>query len=78
MLKGSRFTVEAVPYRKLFLSRWSALIWAGGILWTAVDVAGVSPSILPDNAVSITGNASTGDPEMDNEIALLNSVMSGN
>ncbi len=24
---------------RLFRSRWSALFWAGGILWTAYDVA---------------------------------------
>lgn len=24
---------------KIFRSRWLALIWAGGILWTAYDVA---------------------------------------
>lgn len=31
-------------FAKLFRSRWSALLWAGGILWTAVDVAGSSPA----------------------------------
>ena len=25
---------------RLFRSRWAALLWAGGILWTAYDVAG--------------------------------------
>jgi len=24
---------------KIFRSRWAALLWAGGILWTAYDVA---------------------------------------
>ena len=66
-----------MPYRKLFLSRWSALIWSAGILWTAMDVAGVSPSVLPDNAAAITANTSTGDPETDNNIALFNRAMSG-
>lgn len=65
-----------MPYRKLFLSRWSALIWAGGVLWTAMDVAGAGPSLLPDNAATVTANTSTGDPEIDNEIALFNTVMS--
>jgi hypothetical protein len=65
-----------VPYRKLFLSRWSALIWAAGIVWTAADVAGVSPSLLPDQAAATIANTSTGDPEMDNNVALLNRVMS--
>ena len=29
---------------KIFRNRWSALLWAGGILWTAYDVAGAAPS----------------------------------
>jgi hypothetical protein len=32
-----------MPYAKLFRSRWAALLWAGGILWTAVDFVGVAP-----------------------------------
>ena len=28
---------------RLFRSRWSALLWAGGILWTAYDVADAAP-----------------------------------
>lgn len=30
--------------RTIFKSRWSALIWAAGILWLAYDVAGHAPS----------------------------------
>jgi hypothetical protein len=32
-----------MPYRKLFLSRWSALIWAIGIIITAVQTVGFAP-----------------------------------
>ena len=28
---------------RLFRSRWSALFWAGGILWTAYNVADATP-----------------------------------
>jgi hypothetical protein len=28
---------------KIFRSRWSALFWAGGIIWTAYDVASATP-----------------------------------
>lgn len=28
---------------RLFRSRWTALLWAGGILWTAYDVADAMP-----------------------------------
>lgn len=32
-----------MPFRKLFLSRWAALLWAAGILWTAEDTVGFGP-----------------------------------
>ncbi|MGY2732632.1 hypothetical protein [Sphingomonas sp. UYP23] len=32
-----------MPFRKLFLSRWAAVLWAAGILWTAVDIVGLGP-----------------------------------
>ena len=38
---------------RLFRSRWSALFWAGGILWTAYDVADAAP----DRATPVAGNA---------------------
>lgn len=36
-----------MPSSRLFRSRWVALLWAGGILWTAVDVAASAPSGHP-------------------------------
>lgn len=33
----------------IFKSRWWALIWATGILWTAYDVAGAAPQGAPGN-----------------------------
>ena len=44
--------------RKLFRSRWSALFWAGGVLWTAYDIASAQPSI-PGNAAAVDA---TGEP----------------
>ncbi len=35
--------------RNVFRSRWAALLWAGGILWTAYDIASAPPG-APDNA----------------------------
>jgi len=29
-----------VPMRFVFRSRWAALLWAGGICWTAISFAG--------------------------------------
>jgi hypothetical protein len=29
-----------IRHKSIFKSRWIALLWAGGILWTAVEFAG--------------------------------------
>jgi len=46
-IRRKKFTVfrhtAEMPFRKIFLSRWSALLWAGGIVWTAVDTVGFAP-----------------------------------
>jgi len=34
----------------LFKSRWKALIWAGGVLWLAVELVGPAPSPPSTNA----------------------------
>jgi hypothetical protein len=56
-----------MPFAKLFRSRWSALLWAGGILWMAYDVAGAAPeprTAATDNAatpVDVTGTPVSAD-----------------
>ena len=45
---------------RLFRSRWSALLWAGGILWTAYDVADATPGRAPPVAGNEAG-AAAGD-----------------
>ena len=42
--------------RRLFRSRWAALLWAGGIVWTACDVAEATKS--DDAASTPTANGS--------------------
>ena len=65
-----------MPFRKLFLSRWSALLWAGGILWTAVDVAGVSPAPTINSSIDNQTDA-TGVTVSDDDLATLANVMKG-
>jgi hypothetical protein len=47
-----------IPMRtsSIFKSRWMALVWAGGIIWFAYDVAESAgqPANNSDNAVQIT------------------------
>jgi hypothetical protein len=51
---------------KIFRSRWSALIWSGGILWTAYDVAsaashGSAKSPAPHATARADQTDATGD-----------------
>ena len=55
-----------MPYRKLFLSRWAALLWAGGIVWTAVDTVGVGPP-AHFAAGNVSDNAAAGANDSDTD-----------
>jgi hypothetical protein len=70
-----------VPYAKLFRSRWAALIWAAGILWTAVEVAGTTPAPKADPTVNASAPAdtdATGEAVQNSDLAILAGVMNGN
>ena len=73
-----------MPYSKLFRSRWAALLWAAGILWTAVEIVGVAPSAPANNAAPADNAAEPADtdalgmPVNDTDLALFESVMNGN
>ena len=45
---------------RIFRSRWSALFWAGGILWTAYDVASGQPQVTAGNAQAGTKQPTAG------------------
>jgi len=53
----------------IFKSRWMALLWAAGIIWTAVDFVGVS------NSADGSGNAS--QPVNPQDAAALKSFIDG-
>ncbi|WP_404368368.1 hypothetical protein AB5I39_14615 [Sphingomonas sp. MMS24-J45] len=66
-----------MPFRKIFLSRWSALLWAAGILWTAVDVAGVAPSTTTTDTAVANETDATGVEVNGADLTLLANVMKG-
>ncbi len=39
-------------FSRLFRSRWAALFWSAGIVWTAYDVASDAPEPAATNATS--------------------------
>jgi hypothetical protein len=60
----------------LFRSRWAALLWAAGVLWTAVSVAGVGKA--PSHAVpAANATDATGQPIDNEDLALLRNVIGG-
>ncbi|WEJ97822.1 MAG: hypothetical protein P0Y59_12675 [Candidatus Sphingomonas phytovorans] len=72
-----------MPFAKLFRSRWAALVWAGGILWTAVDVAGYAPSRPPDNQSAAAVPAAvptdaTGEAVQNSDLVALAAALNAN
>lgn len=66
-------------YAKLFRSRWSALLWAAGMLWFAIDVAGFSaPDTPASNVAASVPTDVTGTPLDNSDLAIFASVMNGN
>jgi hypothetical protein len=68
-----------MPFAKLFRSRWAALIWAGGILWTAVDIAGYAPARSAHKEAKATEPTdATGEIVQNGDLAILANVMGAN
>jgi len=70
-----------IPMRTstIFKSRWWALIWAAGILWFALDVAG-DPAPVDGNNASADANAptdATGAPIRKEDADALKNVIEG-
>lgn len=59
---------------KIFRSRWSALFWAAGIVWTAYDVAEANKPVPNvghhDKTVDVTGT-----PVDDQDVQALKSLL---
>lgn len=67
-----------MPFRKLFLSRWSALLWAAGILWMAEDTVGFGPPATSPNAEAISNETDATGVEVNSaDLAILANVMKG-
>ncbi|MEO9130183.1 MAG: hypothetical protein ABI240_03130 [Sphingomonas sp.] len=71
-----------MPYAKLFRSRWSALFWAAGILWLAVDVAGYAPASKPEPTANTSASTDAADTdataEAKSDIDILAGMVNGN
>lgn len=67
-----------MPSSRIFRSRWAALLWAGGILWTAYDVAGAAPATKATaNQTAPADTDATGVAVDNDDLAVLANAMGG-
>ena len=66
-----------MKHSTIFKNRWFALPWAAGIIWFAVDTAGVGNSDTngADNATAVTD--ATGAPVDQEQLKQLESAVNG-
>ena len=61
----------------IFKSRWMALLWAAGIIWFALDVAGPGDSDTAKKGEQAQATDVTGAPVKDEDVKKLESVIKG-
>jgi hypothetical protein len=61
----------------IFKSRWMALLWAAGIIWFALDVAGPGDSDPAKKGEQAQATDVTGAPVKDEDVKKLESVIKG-
>lgn len=59
---------------QIFRSRWAALLWAGGVIWAAVSVAGVDTHAHP-SATNAASADSDEVPVNQADVALLRNII---
>ena len=63
---------------RIFRSRWAALLWAAGVLWTAVEVVGFGSNVghaKQADADNATLTDATGAPVSDADLAVLRNLV---
>jgi len=63
---------------RIFRSRWSALFWAGGIVWMAYDVAEANAPDPASNNTTAAEQDATGEVVANSDLAILANAMGGN
>ena len=68
-----------MPTSKIFRNRWSALLWAAGILWTAYDVADAAPpsKAATENQAAPADTDATGVAVDSGDLSVLANAMGG-
>ena len=69
-----------MPSSRIFRSRWAALIWAAGVLWTAYDVASAATpgNNAPGNQAAATAQTDATGVAIDkDDLAILANAIGG-
>ena len=65
-----------MKHSSIFKSRWMALLWAAGIIWFALDIAGPGES-KAGNSTEAKPTDVTGAPIKDKDVEKLKHVIEG-
>lgn len=68
-----------IPLRpaRIFRSRWAALLWAAGVIWTAVTFVGFGTSKHGDRARPAAVTDATDAAVSNDDLAVLRNVIGG-
>jgi hypothetical protein len=66
-----------MKHSSIFRSRWMALLWAAGIIWFALDIAGTGDSKADGNKTEAEATDATGAPDKDEDVKALEGVIKG-
>lgn len=65
-----------LPSPRIFRSRWFALLWAGGIIWFAIDVASSTKADAPaSNSATAATTDAIGMPVDQHDLSVLQNAM---
>lgn len=66
-----------MKHSSIFRSRWMALLWAAGIIWFALDIAGTGDSKAGNGATEAEATDVTGAPVKDDDVKRLEKTIEG-
>ena len=66
-----------MKHSSIFKSRWMALLWAAGIIWFALDVAGPGDSKAGNATAEAQPTDVTGAPIKDKDVKKLEGIIKG-
>jgi hypothetical protein len=64
-----------MKHSSIFRSRWMALLWAAGIIWFALDIAGPGDATADNKSAEAKPTDITGAPVSDKDMKKLEGIL---